>query len=77
METAMQTEAFEAKRTPEGAIDIRHYARSASADRRLARANAARAIGRGSRRAVFAILAFIAFWNIPAMGDTGKDWPYR
>ena len=74
----MQNEAFEAKRTPEGAIDIQHYARSALAERREARGKAMRAIGRGTKRVTLAILRFVIFWNIPPMGSSGsKDMPYR
>lgn len=74
----MQPDNFEARRTPEGAIDIRHYAIAAAAERRAARTGAMRKLGRGTRRAFLAVLGFFAFWNIPPMGSSGsKDLPYR
>ena len=73
----MQIDTFEPKRTPEGAIDIRHYAREALAERREARTSAMRAAGRISKRAVIAAVGFIMFWNIPAMGGGSKEMPYR
>lgn len=68
----MQIETFEAKRTPEGAIDIRHYARNASAERRAVRSNVMRKLARGAKRAVVVIAGFVAFWNIPPMGSSGS-----
>jgi hypothetical protein len=78
MEKAMQIEALEPKRTPEGAIDIRHHARAGLAARQVAKNNAMRTIGRGTKRAVLAVFAIVAFWNIPALGSSSsKDMPYR
>jgi len=78
METAMQIQTFEPKRTPEGALDVRHYAREALAERREARTSAMRAAGRISKRIAIAAAGFIMFWNIPAMGGGGsKEMPYR
>jgi hypothetical protein len=78
MEMAMQNEIFETKRTPEGAIDIQHYARSALAERRAAKNKAMRKLGRGTKRVTLTILGFVMFWNIPPMGSSGaKDMPYR
>lgn len=74
----MQNQPFKAPRTPEGAIDISHYARQAAAERRATKSRVMRRIGRGTRRAVLAIIGFVAFWNIPPMGSGGpKDTPYR
>lgn len=74
----MQIDTFEPKRTPEGAVDIRHYAREALAERRAVRTSAMRGAGRISKRAVIAAVGFIMFWNIPAMGGGGsKEMPYR
>lgn len=74
----MHNQAFETKRTPEGTIDVRHYARIAAAERNETRTNAARMIGRGTKRALLAIAGFFMFWNIPPMGSGGsKDMPYR
>jgi hypothetical protein len=78
METAMHNATFEAKRTPEGAIDIRHYAQRAHAERRHAKSQGMRKLGRGLKRAGLAITGLLAFWNIPPMGSDGsKEWPYR
>ncbi len=73
----MQIETLETKRTPEGAIDVRHYARAANAERRQARNKAMRGLARGSKRVMLAIIGFVAFWNIPALGPSAKDWPFR
>ncbi len=74
----MQTQTFETKRTPEGAIDVRHYAQEALAERRETRTAAMRTAGRTAKRVMIAIAGFITFWNIPAMGPAGpKETPYR
>ncbi len=74
----MQNQAFETKRTPEGTIDVRHYARKASAERNEAKAAVIRALGHGTRRAVVTIATLFTFWNIPPMGSAGsKEMPYR
>jgi hypothetical protein len=78
METAMQNETFETKCTPEGAIDVRHYARVAAAERRETRNAAIRTLSRASKRAILAIGGFLMFWNIPPMGSSAsKEMPYR
>lgn len=74
----MQNHTFETKRTPEGTIDVRHYARIASAERRETKTNVIRTAGRGMKRALLAIAGFFMFWNIPPMGSSSsKDMPYR
>lgn len=74
----MQNETFEAKRTPEGAIDVRHYVRLAHAERREAKSHGIRKFGRNLKRVSLAVIGFVAFWNIPPMGANGsKEWPYR
>ena len=74
----MQNEIFETKRTPEGAIDIQHYARHALAERRAAKNKTMRSLGRGTKRVTLAILGFVMFWNIPPMGSSSsKEMPYR
>ena len=74
----MQIETFETRRTPEGVIDIQYYARRAHAARRTAKSSGMRKVGHGLKRAVIAVVAFIAFWNIPSMGSvSSKEWPYR
>lgn len=74
----MKTQAFETKRTTEGAIDVRHYAREAAAARRETRNAVMRTLGRASKRTILAISGFLMFWNIPPMGSSAsKDMPYR
>ncbi len=74
----MQIDKLETRRTPEGAIDVRHYARAAAAERNEVRAAAMRTLGRASKRAVLFVAAFFTFWNVPPMGSSGsKDMPYR
>jgi len=74
----MQNDTFETKRTPEGAIDVQHYARRAHAERREAKANGIRKLGHNVKRTILVVAGFIAFWNIPPMGTNGsKEWPYR
>lgn len=74
----MQHEAFEPLRTAEGAIDIRHYAKQAASERQATKTDALRRIARGSRRVILALVAFIAFWNVPPMGSAGsREIPYR
>lgn len=74
----MQNETLEARRTPKGAIDIRHYASAAAAERRAARSNVMRKAGRGAKRVILAITAFVMFWNVPPMGPgSPREWPYR
>ena len=69
---------FETKRTPEGTIDVRHYARIGTAERRIARNAAFGLLARGTKRAVIAILGFFMFWNIPPIGSAGsRELPYR
>jgi hypothetical protein len=78
METAMPIETFETKRTPEGVIDVQHYARHALAERRAAKSAALRKIGRGTKRAALAIVGFFMFWNIPPLGSArSNEMPYR
>ncbi len=75
----MQNQAFEPRRTPEGAIDIGHYAGQATAERRAVRAATMKIVGRATRRTIVAVIAIVAFWNIPPMGNStgSKDTPYR
>jgi len=74
----MQHETFEARRTPEGAIDVRHYAQKAVTERRAARTATLRRAARASRRIVLALAGFVVFWNVPPMGSVGsREIPYR
>lgn len=75
----MQNPILEAKRNHDGSIDIRHYAREAHAERLAVRNAAMRVLARGTRRTLGAVIALIAFWNIPALGSSNasKDMPYR
>ena len=74
----MQNRTFKIERTPEGAIDVRHYARIAAAERREAKHSAIRTLGRFSRKGLLAMGAILAFWNIPPMGSgSSKEMPYR
>lgn len=73
----MQIQTFEPTRTPEGAIDVRHYAHDALAERREARTAAMHAAGRLSKRVLTSIAGLAMFWNIPAMGGGSKEMPYR
>jgi hypothetical protein len=78
MEIVMQNDAFATKRHPDGSLDIQHYARNAHKERREAINAAMRVAGRSIKRATLAIVAFIAFWNVPPMGGAGpKETPYR
>lgn len=71
----MQNQSFETKRTTEGTVDIRYYARIAVAERRAARANAMKKFYRSM---ITGAAAFISFWNIPPKGSTGaNEMPYR
>lgn len=74
----MQIETFQARRTPEGAIDVQHYVRAAHTERRMAKSAAMRGIAHGAKRAIIVVAGFLLFWNIPPMGSAGsKDMPYR
>lgn len=74
----MQQDTFEARRTAEGTLDIRHYAKNAVAERRAAKTAALRRVARGSRRIILALAGFIVFWNVPPMGSVGaREIPYR
>jgi hypothetical protein len=78
METVMQNETFAAKRHPDGALDIRYYARISLAERRETRNVVIRAVGRAIKRTAAVIVALITFWNVPPMGGAGpKETPYR
>ena len=68
----MQNQAFETKRTQDGAIDVRFYAAEAAAQRRNAKTQAMRKLGSAAKRAALAAVALLGFWNIPAMGGPGS-----
>jgi hypothetical protein len=75
----MHNPIFEPKRNEDGSIDIRSYAREAQAERRAVRNAAMRALARGTKRTICAVIALAAFWNIPALGSSGtsKEMLYR